>query len=114
MIISILSVSFSPPHYDSAATVFYAQNFLSRLSASSAFFSRLAFNFTSSQSKNESRGVDDRLSPAASFAAFLLGGKKQKGDESGYSDRGQRPEGGLPGVFQRQSRFGCHDTRVKA
>jgi hypothetical protein len=82
--ISILSVSFSPPHYDSAATVFYAQNFLSRLSASSAFFSRLAFNFTSSQSNNESRGVDDRLSPAASFAAFLLGGKKQKGDESGY------------------------------
>ena len=31
-----------------------------------------------------------------------------------YSDRGRRPEGGLPGVFQRQSRFGRHDTRVKA
>ena len=30
-----------------------------------------------------------------------------------YSDRGRRPEGGLPGVFQRQSRFGRHDTRVK-
>ena len=29
------------------------------------------------------------------------------------SDRGRRPEGGLPGVFQRQSRFGRHDTRVK-
>ena len=38
----------------------------------------------------------------------------QDGCHYGNSDRGRRPEGGLPGVFQRQSRFGRHDTRVKA
>ena len=36
-----------------------------------------------------------------------------RGKPSFNSDRGRRPEGGLPGVFQRQSRFGRHDTRVK-
>ena len=30
------------------------------------------------------------------------------------SNQGWRPEGGLPWVFLCQSRFGCHDTCVKA